>query len=326
MNILFFIGNGFDLNIGMKTSYGDFYNYYHGVKSDNPSVEKLKKEISNNIKLWSDLELALGEYTESIGTQEEFNEVFEDIGDNLAMYLQQEESRFDFSRIDRKELFDCLSYPERYLPPTDNNQIKTFKEKWKFENWNVRIITFNYTRTIENLIGEKLNKTQIGTHHNRSIDLQGVEHIHGYVNERMVMGVNDVSQIKNSSFHKNQNVLEALVKVICNQVSRQNIDEVCKQQVSSANLICIFGSSIGDTDNMWWELIGKRLLGNCKLIIFHKTEEISPLRPYKKLPVERDYRHSFLRKANLTEEERNRISDNIYIGLNTEIFDLIKEI
>jgi hypothetical protein len=28
MNILFLIGNGFDLNLGMKTRYVDFYNYY----------------------------------------------------------------------------------------------------------------------------------------------------------------------------------------------------------------------------------------------------------------------------------------------------------
>lgn len=28
MNITFFIGNGFDLNLGLKTRYKDFYKYF----------------------------------------------------------------------------------------------------------------------------------------------------------------------------------------------------------------------------------------------------------------------------------------------------------
>ena len=28
MNVTFFIGNGFDINIGLKTKYSDFYPYF----------------------------------------------------------------------------------------------------------------------------------------------------------------------------------------------------------------------------------------------------------------------------------------------------------
>ncbi len=30
MNTLFFIGNGFDINLGLPTRYRDFYRYYIG--------------------------------------------------------------------------------------------------------------------------------------------------------------------------------------------------------------------------------------------------------------------------------------------------------
>ena len=46
MQILYIIGNGFDLNLGLETSYNHFYNYYKAVESDNINVQKLKKNIS----------------------------------------------------------------------------------------------------------------------------------------------------------------------------------------------------------------------------------------------------------------------------------------
>src|SRR4030042_7161128 len=98
MNILFLIGNGFDLNLGLKTSYGDFYKYYIKVKSQSSAINQLKNEISGDLKHWSDLEIALGKYTENFKSVSEFDEVFDDLGDRLADDLEQEEKRFDFNK------------------------------------------------------------------------------------------------------------------------------------------------------------------------------------------------------------------------------------
>ena len=325
MNVLFFIGNGFDLNLGMKTSYVDFYSYYKNVHTDSIPIRKLKEEISNNYKNWSDLELALGKYTDKIESPQEFDEVFENIGEELSKYLQQEEDSFDFNKVDKKKLYDCLSFPENSLPDADKNRISTLRVRWKSLPWYIRIVTFNYTRSLEKLLGDKLTKVQIGSHHNSGIVLQGIEHIHGYANDRMVMGVNDVSQIKNTTFHNNQDVLEALVKSSCNQATRHNKDVVCRELISSAHLICIYGSSIGDTDILWWELIGKRLTNDCHLIIFSKGEEIPPRIAYKKGRIERAIKESFLSKTNLSEETKRKIEKNIIIGLNTRMFSLVNE-
>ncbi|MEB2787271.1 AbiH family protein [Algoriphagus persicinus] len=75
MNILFLIGNGFDLNLGMNTRYADFYEYYNKyIKSSSPKVLTLKNEISENLQNWSDLELALGQYSSNWGSLDDFDD------------------------------------------------------------------------------------------------------------------------------------------------------------------------------------------------------------------------------------------------------------
>ena len=53
MNITFMIGNGFDLNLNLKTGYKDFYKYY----IENTKEDIISKSIKNNYELWADLEL-----------------------------------------------------------------------------------------------------------------------------------------------------------------------------------------------------------------------------------------------------------------------------
>ena len=43
MKILYIIGNGFDLNIGLKTSYTNFYDYYNSLTSTKEKVKFLKE-------------------------------------------------------------------------------------------------------------------------------------------------------------------------------------------------------------------------------------------------------------------------------------------
>jgi hypothetical protein len=325
MNVIFLIGNGFDLNLGLKTKYSDFYEYYKKVISTSKSINELKDEITGDLKNWSDLELALGKYTENLKSVAEFDEVFEDIGEKLSDYLHKEENSYDFTKLDRKKMFDSLSYPEKHLLQADLERLNNFKKAWKNSQWNIRIITFNYTRTIEKILGDKLSNISIGTHNNTNIMLLGVEHIHGYTNDRMVMGVNDVSQISNNSFHRNQDVIEALVKINCNQAYKHTLEEICRQQISSANLICIFGSSIGETDKMWWEIIGKRLTQDCQLIIFDRGENISTRIGYKKARLERNIRESFQKISKMSEDEKKLTTNKIYVGINTSIFDVLKD-
>ena len=186
----------------------------------------------------------------------------------------------------------------------------------------IDIFTFNYTKTIEKIIGNKKN-INLGNHPNGryTATLRAVEHIHGYVDKRMVLGVNDVSQLKNKEFHTNIDVLEAIVKEKCNKAYRHTIDTQFATRIKQANLICIFGSSIGDTDNMWWEIIGQRLINQIPIIIFTKGEEVISERiGYKNNRTERKMRKYFLKKTNLTDEQKEQFGQNIYVVLDSPIF------
>lgn len=321
MNILFIIGNSFDINLGLKTKYTDFYNYYKKIKSNINSIQNLKNIISSDYKSWSDLEIALGNYTEHLKSLEEFDEVFDDIGEQLAEYLIQEEAKLDINKIDKNSFFEYLSSPENSLSQGYKEEIISFREKWNNHYYYINLVTFNYTRTIEKIIGEEIKNIEIGLHHKIApIQLLELEHIHGYVDDRMVIGVNDIKQIKNKDFHQIDDILDSIVKTNCNKAHNHRIDYKFEQQIETANLICIYGSSIGDTDNCWWQFIGKRLKDNCRLIIFSKGEEVKPRESHKNNRIATKIKNLFLEKTLLSDEEKKQIIDKIYVGINTKMF------
>jgi hypothetical protein len=139
----------------------------------------------------------------------------------------------------------------------------------------------------------------------------------------MIIGVNDESQIANQSFLDSPDILDAIIKKNCNKVRKHTIDSICESQIKRAQLMCIFGSSIGATDNLWWQLIIDQLLnGDCRLIIFHKTENTPSNQQYKYGRAGRAFRESFLKRTLLTAEEEKIVDQKIYIGINTNMFQL----
>lgn len=323
MNILYIIGNGFDINLGIKTRYTDFYNYYKLTDSKSELITKLKKEISEGISNWSDLELAFGKYTINLDNINEFDEVYEDIVDNLADYLNAEEEKFDFSKVRSDKFFNNLYLPEISLTNEDIQELTNYKNHWKSQGWNVNIITLNYTTSIEKILGESISNLQIGGFNGHPVMLRNIQHIHGYTDSRTVMGVNDTSQIDKADFHENEEILEALIKTKCNRVQRHNVDRVCEQYVSKAQLICIFGCSLGDTDNYWWQIIADQLRRDIRIIIFSKGEEIKQRFGQKAARTQRAIKKLFLDKTNLSEDEKKLYEGNIYIGVNTNMFDIL---
>lgn len=268
--------------------------------------------------------MAFGQYTNEFNTVDEFDEVFEDIGEKLAEYLKKEEDKFENAEINKDKFFENLVKPEVFLPVAENNLVNEFKNKFINQTWYVDIVTFNYTRIIENIIENKTGM-KIGHHlkYNAKVTLRSVEHIHGYVDDRMVLGVNDISQLKNKDFHGNIDVLEAIIKEKCNLAYGHTKDDQFKNKINEANFICIFGASIGDTDNMWWELIGQRLrTGKVSILIFTKGEEvISPRIGYKNNRTKRKMRNYFLKKTKLNKDEIDKVSNNIFVALDSSMFN-----
>ena len=339
MNIVYLIGNGFDINLGLNTRYCDFYKYYlESQQSDNsnPHIKALKKSLKtflDQIPLlntkdecakWSDLEFALGEYTKDFKSVSEFQTIYYDLYDNLADYIEQESDKLvTFENV--SQLYNDLISPENHLPSLDKNIIRDYGSKWNnTSQWNVNIITFNYTLTIEQLLGYQNKQLSLGKNrYGHPIILNSINHIHGTVNEHMLLGVNDILQIGNESFRDNQALQNILVKPQTNKMLKELIDVRCKKIIQEANLICLFGLSLGDTDSIWWKLIGEQLKKNNTMILyFAKGEEIPKRRFHLMGNKEIELKEYLLSKSELSIEEKKNIQDKIFIGYNTKIFSL----
>ena len=94
MKFVFLIGNGFDLNLNLKTRYRNFYDRYISLPSKNSTIKKFKEVLSDNLDNWADLELELGKYANNFGIENEndFVELLYDIQDSLAEYLDEQDS------------------------------------------------------------------------------------------------------------------------------------------------------------------------------------------------------------------------------------------
>lgn len=324
MNVTFLIGNGFDINIGMNTRYCDFYEYYKIQPSNHTLIENVKNDLKCNSQNWSDLEIALGDYTKCLNTLEEFDIVFDDIKDKLAEYMTLEQSKYSFKLDDKSSLYQGLGFPENYLPLADKLSLKRYKNGISGASVRkVNVITFNYTTTLEALLTFKGDLVSGSWGDNDKMSLHSLKHIHGLCNKNMILGVNDLMQIGNESFRQNIDITRALIKSDCNKSLKHLIDSECKNLIEKSNLICLFGLSVGDTDKNWWELIGKQLIRpDSRLVIFHRGNPIADNHEHKLIREENKVKSFFLSQANLPKEQQQKCLDRIYIGYNTDIFKI----
>jgi len=315
MKIVYLIGNSFDLNLGLKTKHSDFYNYYYDEYSPNASVKKLKDNIQNNTENWSDLELKLGKYTKEINFITELDEISDDLREKLSKYLQKEEWEFDYSLISLEKIYEYLEFPENYLLRADKENLSKYKQEFGKSTVNIDIVSFNYTKSLEKILQQQNKKD--------NIKIASINHIHGDTNNGMLIGVNERLQITNEKFH-DDDFLDILVKPKANQVQKHNIDIQCKENIQNADLICIFGSSIGEIDKMWWKLIGDTLSNKVhfRIIIFSKGKIIPNIESHKIGRKEREIKNLFLNRTSLNDKQKDSIINRIFIGYNTEMFNL----
>lgn len=326
MQIIHIIGNGFDLNLGLKTKYSDFFEYYTKKNvGDNKVVAELKDRIKGDHKTWCELELALGRHTSNLKLEADAEELILNLLDGLCDYLEKEQSIVKHSNYDSEKFFSDLVTPEIYLTQREFDDVNTWLLKWKNNaQTHIQLLTFNYTETIEGIVSEKVSSIEIGEKFGRPAILEGIEHMHGYLNDRTVFGVNDVEQIENENFRQSQDFVELLVKPIHNKELGHTRDDFCMQKIYQANLISIFGSSIGETDKSWWDVIGRRIGEDCRLLIFHRGPIINPRNQILESRLKREIKEKFLAMTSLNKKERENAEKYIYVAINTEMFNLEK--
>lgn len=330
MNIVYLIGNGFDINLEMRTKYEHFYEYYLSTPGDgdSPHIKKLKDTIAKEKENWSDLEEELGKYLNKIGIDEAVM-LHSHLIKHLSIYLKSEEDKIFFDEVQKNAFWDFLKNPHsnNRLLVVERNEINNYIND--SSNLNVNIITFNYTKTIEKLSGYVNTAITIGTrqHDNTryNVYLSEIEHVHGFVDKRMILGVNDATQIANEKLRNETRITDRFVKSDCNSAYGLEHDKKCQRWINTADLVCLFGLSFGETDKKWWETIGEVLKKGSKIILFeYNTNKQFNENQGPDLKEEKEaVKDRFLSKTKIDDSLKGKIKkDSMYVAFNTDMFKL----
>ena len=196
MQTVFVIGNGFDVNLGLKTRYAEFYEYYLDIPTDNKNIRALKEHLrENKSDFWSDLEIALGKYTTRFSSFEQIEEVYDDINDEMKKYILNIENMPLSHDIDVNLFKKTISSPESFLSPAETNRIRALYNSISLTDHLIDIVNFNYTTTIDKIIGYNKKRQEIApaTYHSSfKTYINSILHVHGMINDP-ILGVDNVS-------------------------------------------------------------------------------------------------------------------------------------
>lgn len=314
--ITFLIGNGFDLNIGLNTGYQDFYKYY----IENNKDDMLAKDINKNYANWSDLELGLGKYTEKVPAvkEEKFWLSEQNLENSLVDYLTEEMNKINLDVDERRQKIKTAmteSLLEFYKKVPDYVE-KSIEKILSDAQKQFFFINFNYTDALDQCV--KIIRRSNVMQDDGDDD---VLHIHGMISGSMVLGVNDESQIANPIFRNKSEYRRLLIKKDINEFcGNVNVKKVC-DIIDGSNIICIFGMSIGVTDKMWWQYIGKWLQGsdNRRLVIFAKGSTEYKVKKYSGSYGEK-VKQKFRDNGELA-DVWDQIESKIHVEVNANMFN-----
>lgn len=209
------IGNGFDLSLGLKTSYGDFMGnlkYYVSSIYNSKILTYLFERVQK--EKWIDIENELKNYTNICGYDEVYH-IFKNDYKFLCRLLCQYLS----------DVIEKSKDKELKAPPQLINALNQTESNGLF------ILNFNYTDTVHTLFGDKPTFPVIK------------HHIHGSLKdgENIVFGVEDGYKLnsKYSFLYKSHN------RVL-------NVNHL-NERFEDAKHILFYGYSLGQTDHSYFE-------------------------------------------------------------------------
>lgn len=245
MNITFMIGNGFDLNLNLKTGYKDFYKYY----IENTKEDIISKSIEKDYELWADLELGLGLLLNKINESQidEFLDSKANLEVLLTEYLTKESAKFsitDENKFTEEFIKKIVNFSDGFCTE-DKNQLKGLVSKTP-EAINYNFITFNYTTILDKMVEVVKGKNDKFTTHvsgsTRYTDvLCDPHHIHGTLNgEDLILCVDNPSQIDNEIFRTDRRITDYMIKTNVNKALGERKIETAKAIIDNSKYIYVY--------------------------------------------------------------------------------------
>jgi len=334
-NVTYLIGNGFDIGLGLKTKYDQFWDWYKEQPPKNDIIKRFKEELDDSRKHWSDLEEALGQMTSkySIEKSEDFFEGKDDLQKHLMEYLKEKQEELVYT--DQDLSFFLLQM--RWMRKTTTSLLRD--QQWRKvrvsdkEIINFRFINFNYTATLNRILYRIQHNPKLLTNgqdedgNTTSDQIVQVVNVHGAINKTPIIGVNDVGQIADEKFAESEAVNRYLIKHELDEMSDRGFEESAIDIIDSSNIICIYGMSLGITDNQWWDALVHWLLKSHDryLVVFLHDNQ------YKGLDIEGNERirnkiHESIKEKFLSKwhesEGYQYLYKHIFCVVNQDIFDM----
>lgn len=244
------LGNGFDLFLGLKCSFGDYLrsSYFRQLEEDN----HLKAFCTNQLQEdenWSDLENGVKSWTSSI----EFPLVnyIDRLNDSRSVDIEKLKKDFGAFKLSIHRFVERAYSDLHNLHPHGTELVR----KW-VQKGDVRVYNFNYTSTLEDIAFD----------HGLKFKPNEFEHfyVHGSLkNGDIIFGSEDYSVAKGLGF---------TLKAVNPGFNPPNFQRIVKE----SKVIHIFGHSFGESDSSYFSGLFQEYLNQSyeyqKLVIFTKNE------------------------------------------------------
>ena len=315
---LFLIGNGFDLNCGMNTRFSDVYKEYVNSDSKSPIIEAFKREISSDIDRWSDFEMEMCDYAQSLKTEKEFVECVRDFSVYMREYLGRGQKLF-FKRINDEakekiihdEMVDSFS---GFYKGISHNVNSTMSIRDAGLRRNIQVISFNYTEVFDYAMEKAFDQY--------SYRAPQIIHIHGKLGDDPTLGIDNENQWK-AAYPLSRNGKRAFVKPFFNEeYDRMRVVEAVNI-INSADTICTYGLALGESDLTWRNVLIDWLQRNTKNHLFVYRYGISQ-KTYRTVDEKMEIEE--IEKINLLKEwgidNSSNIFDRLHIPCGRNIFNI----
>jgi len=234
--LLVIIGNGFDLDLELKTSYQDFMmskifdDYWKNSHHENTSYEKLnlfdylQERFDGNDKKWIDVEIELREFAKNVDLSKY---------DNIPEATEYIENSFNQVRA---ALCEYLSKIDSSSINIHSTAIEALKAIWRGRN--CMVYNFNYTdiRRLYEYIG--------GT------PSFSVYNIHGTLQEKSIVLGFEKTSLQYPD-------LEFMIKYQSDNYKTSDDNDI-RKDLEEAEEILIFGHTLGCTDHSYFQKFFRR--------------------------------------------------------------------
>ena len=335
MNITFMIGNGFDINCGIRTRYTDMYPDYIDAKTDNPIIQKFKNDLKQDymkgFETWNDFEMGMAEYSNNFTNEAEFIACIRDFKNFMTGFLIKEQSAFR-KRIENNDALQIDLFHEVgrslstfYKNGVVNNTINTIEAIMPERNLiNYNFISFNYTTEIANSLIQN-SSSYVHIAKGNSCRNLGVMNIHGNLGRDVVLGVDNETQFKNLQFQMSSRGKRAFIKPFFNdEFDRQRVQRA-RAIINNSDVICVYGMSLGDSDLTWRNAIKNWLVSSQYNHLFYYSYSASSIPPCpfdELIDQEEDEKIKLLSRFEFENGLENPVSSQIHIPIGKNIFNI----